>query len=115
MSGVLCRLLALQGAITLASALGLLAWQGAETALAGMAGGSVASASAVAYGLVAWLLGRDVNTSPMRAFLFGEATRVVAAIGFLAVGIGAFPGADGLAFLGVFTAAMLAYLLVLVV
>lgn len=115
MSGALLRLLALQGVITAICTLALLAWRGAETALAGMAGGAVASVSAVAYGLAFGLLGRGASASPLRAVLFGEAVRVAAAIGLLAAGIGAFPGTDGLAFLGVFTAALLAYLLVLVV
>lgn len=115
MSGVLPRLLALQGAITAICTIVLLAWRGAEAGLAGLAGGATASASAIAYGVGFWLLGRKSRDSPLRAFLVCEVLRLGSALGLLAVGIGAFPGADALAFLGVFAAALMAYLLIWVV
>ena len=115
MSGVLSRLLALQGAITAICTIVLLAWRGAETGLAGLAGGATASASAIAYGLGFWLLGRKSGDSPLRAFLVSEALRMGTALGLLALGIGLFSGPEALAYLGVFAAAMMAYLLVWVV
>ena len=115
MSGVLLRLLALQGAITTVCAIVLLAWRGADSGLAGMAGGATASASAIAYGLGYWLLGRKSGESPLRAFLVCEALRMGTALGLLVIGIGLFSGPDALAYLSVFAAAMMAYLLVWVV
>ncbi len=115
MSGALPRLLVLQGAITAVCAIVLLVWRSAEAGLAGLAGGSAALAGAIAYGLGFWWLGRRSGASPLRAFLVCEVLRMGTALGLLAVGIGSFPGADALAFLGVFAAAMMAYLLVWVV
>ena len=115
MSGVLCRLLALQGAITAACTIALLAWRGAEAGLAGLAGGAAASASAMAYGLGFWWFGRRSERTPLRAFLVCEALRIGTAIGLLVAGFAAFPGPNALAFLGAFASAMMAYLLVWVV
>ena len=80
-----------------------------------MAGGATASASAIAYGRGFWLLGRKSGDSPLRAFLVCEVLRMGTALGLLAVGIGTFAGADALAYLGVFAAALMAYLLVWIV
>lgn len=112
MSGVLPRLLALQGAITLLCAATLLAWRGAEAALAGLAGGAAACAGAMAYGIAYRLLNGRTATAPLRVFLVCEVLRMATAVGLLMAGLAAFAGPDALAFLGAFTAALMAYLLV---
>lgn len=115
MSGVLPRLLALQGAITLLCAATLLAWRGADAALAGLAGGAAAGAGAMVYGLAFRLMDGRTGTAPLRAFLVCEVLRMTTAVGLLMAGLAAFAGPDALAFLGAFAAALMAYLLVWVV
>ena len=108
----LARLLALQGAITLIVAGGILAWGNSLATKAALLGGATAAASALAYGAGYWIAGAGRAASPLRGFLVAELCRVVVAIMFLWLGITSLPGESVIAFLGAFAAALMAYLLI---
>lgn len=111
----LARLLALQGAITLIVAGGIFVWGNSQASAAALMGGASAAASALAYGAGYWVSGGGRSAKPLRGFLVAELCRVVVAIVLLWVGIASLPGESAIAYLGAFAAALMAYLLLLLI
>jgi len=108
----LARVLALQGAITAVIAGGMVVWGNASDGMAALLGGAAAAMAALAYGAVYMAFGARRSETPLKAFLAAEVCRVVVAIVLLWLGITSLPGEAAIAFLGAFSAALMAYLLV---
>lgn len=108
----LARLLALQGAITAVVAGGSVVWGNAPAGVAALLGGAAAAMAALAYGAAYRVFGAGRSKTPLKAFLIAESCRVVVAIVLLWLGITSLPGEAAIVFLGAFTAALMAYLLV---
>lgn len=111
----LARLLALQGAITLIVAGGIFVWGNSPAGVAALLGGAAAAIAALAYGVGYRAFGAGRSGTPLKAFLVAELCRVVVAIVLLWLGITSLPGEAALAFLGAFAAALMAYLVVLLI
>lgn len=108
----LARLLALQGAITAIVAGGIVVWGTPLAGVAALMGGATAAAAALAYGVGYLAAGAGRSEKPLTAFLVAELCRVVVAIALLWLGISTLPGEAAIAFLGAFSLALMAYVLV---
>ncbi len=109
----LARLLVLQSAITVIIAGGIFVWGNSRDSAAALMGGATAAVAALAYGAGYWIFAGRRAGKPLRGFLVAELCRVVVAIALLWYGITSLPGESAIAFLGVFAAALMAYLLLL--